>query len=128
MILYLVRGLPGSGKSTYARNLGCFHVEADMFHVKNGVYQFDFTLAKLAHNWCLQTAWSAMERGMDVVVSNTFTQKKEIEPYLGLADKSGHSVKIFSMAQNHASVHAVPEEVLTRMAERWEKIEGEDVV
>ena len=39
--LYLLRGLPGSGKSTLARHIGDAFVEADMFFLKNGKYEFD---------------------------------------------------------------------------------------
>ena len=35
--LYLVRGLPGSGKSTFAKSLGIFHIENDMYLMHNGV-------------------------------------------------------------------------------------------
>jgi predicted kinase len=39
--LTIVRGLPGSGKSTYAKSLNVFHIEADMFCMKDGKYEFD---------------------------------------------------------------------------------------
>jgi predicted kinase len=44
--LILVRGCPGSGKSTFAKLLGGKHIEADMFFMKDGEYQFDFTKLK----------------------------------------------------------------------------------
>ena len=40
-MLYIVRGVPGSGKTTYSKQLGIFHVEADMFHMKDGEYRWD---------------------------------------------------------------------------------------
>jgi len=44
--LILVRGLPGSGKSTFAKTFGCLHVEADMFYIVGGKYRFDGTEQK----------------------------------------------------------------------------------
>ncbi len=51
--LILIRGLPGSGKTTFAKELastfGVKHYEADMFFEVDGVYKFnrDLTLKKL---------------------------------------------------------------------------------
>jgi hypothetical protein len=126
--LYLVRGLPGSGKSTYAKGLGCFHVEADMFHIRNGVYRFDGSRAKLAHNWCQKTAFVAMEQGMDVVVSNTFTMDWETWPYVTFAEKTGHVVKIIRMTGEYGTTHNVPAETLENMKKRFQDIEGEEIV
>ena len=46
MRFILVRGVPGSGKSTFAAKVfsGAFHVENDMFHVKDGKYRFHFNI------------------------------------------------------------------------------------
>ncbi len=54
--------------------------------------------------------------GKDVVVSNTFTQYWEMEPYLIM----GHSVSIVVANGNYENVHNVPEDVLAAMSERWE--------
>ena len=53
--LILLRGLPGSGKSTFAKSISnesTGHIESDMFFVKDGEYKFDGSKIKDAHNWC----------------------------------------------------------------------------
>ena len=43
-VLYIVRGIPGSGKTTFAKSLNCPVFEADMFFVNSqGIYNFDYT-------------------------------------------------------------------------------------
>lgn len=128
MTLYLIRGLPGSGKSTYAQSLAkshdCFHVEADMYFCRDGIYRFDGSRIRLAHQWCQDMAQIAMEKGKDVVVSNTFTQRRELQPYLDLAKATGHTIKIVNMDTSYGNIHNVPVETLEKMKDRWENIEG----
>ena len=50
--LILVRGIPGSGKSTFAKSLGGTHFETDKFFMVDGEYKFDGTKIKEAHKWC----------------------------------------------------------------------------
>jgi predicted ABC-type ATPase len=75
--LYIVRGLPGSGKSTFAQTLECPVFEADMFFVNSqGVYNFDFTRIKDAHAWCQEMVEDHMfNQHEKIAVSNTFTQE-----------------------------------------------------
>lgn len=51
--LVLVRGLPGSGKSALARDLGaaltCEHFEADQYFMRSGRYQYDAGRVRDAH-------------------------------------------------------------------------------
>jgi adenylate kinase family enzyme len=49
-IIYLVRGIPGSGKSTFAKSLGGTHFETDQFFMVDGKYNFDGSKLKEAHN------------------------------------------------------------------------------
>ena len=99
MRLILVRGVPGSGKSTFAAKIfpGTFHVENDMFHVKDGEYRFDFNRQKDAVLWCMDMCETALRNGMDVVVSNTFTKRRYIMAYVKLAAKYGADVSVYRM-------------------------------
>lgn len=115
--LHIVRGLPGSGKSTFAKTLNCLHLEADMFFNQNNVYRFNPKLLHLAHHWCLEKTKEALSH-RDVVVSNTFTTIKELKQYLELdAD-----IKIYEMTGAYGSIHNVPEETLSKMKARWQEV------
>ena len=134
--LFLLRGLPGAGKSTLAESLangaGSVHFEADMFFVKNGEYKFDATQLKDAHNWCRGEVEYAMQFGYrgnpvnsplgNIVVSNTFTQEWEMKPYYEMAERFGYTVFSLVVENRHGGVnsHNVPTETLTKMRERFE--------
>lgn len=128
MNLYIIRGLPGSGKSTYAKSIGCFHIETDMFYMLDGEYNFDNRYAGIAHQWCQDTLRRAMTTGMDIAVSNTFTTLEEIDPYFELAKKFGYKVMVFHTTGSYGSTHEVPEETLQLMRDRWQRLEKEEII
>lgn len=117
----IVRGLPGSGKSTYAKSLGCFHVEADMYHQRDGEYQFDRDNITYAHTWCLKMAKEAIMEGIDVVISNTFVTNEQMLPYAESAHKFDCILNVVECKVNYGSIHGVPVEVLDRMDKQWEE-------
>jgi predicted kinase len=126
-ILYLLRGLPGCGKSSLAKSLMNAqkgHVEADMFFMKNGEYNFDASKLKEAHEWCQKQADDYMSQyGYDtVIVSNTFTQEWEMKPYYELAEKNGFVVFSIVVENRHGGIneHNVPEETLAKMENRFQ--------
>lgn len=129
--LILARGLPGSGKSTLAKNkyvpMGYSHYEADMFFMKNGVYNFNRFLLGKAHDWCLKKTEEDLKAGKNVVVSNTFTTHKEMKPYLELAHSLNIPVKVIHARGNFKNEHNVPDEVLQRMKDRWQPYPGEEI-
>lgn len=118
--LVIIRGLPGSGKSTMARVLaqvGYVHVEADMYFMKNGRYEYDRSQIQAAHAWCRQRVRAALDSGRRVVVSNTFTRLEEMAPYLGMTS----NIRVIEAKGGWANEHGVPEETVKRMAARWEQ-------
>ena len=127
--LILVRGIPGSGKSTYAKKLGLVnHFEADMYFIKDGSYRFDPSQIKEAHEWCQSQTREAIKRGDSVVVSNTFTQHWEMKPYLDMAEELGIEVRVIRMTTDFGNIHGVPEVVIDNMKERFEDFPGEEVI
>jgi predicted kinase len=126
--LILLRGLPGAGKSTIARLLvgdkDYCHKEADMYFVdRDGNYKFDASKIKLAHEWCREEVEFLMRHEHStVVVSNTFTQEWEMEAYYELAKKYDYRVTSMIVENRHGgkNVHGVPDEVLDKMAARFE--------
>jgi len=133
-ILYIVRGIPGSGKSTLAKMLvgeDFLVCEADKYFIdkETGEYNFDFTKIKDAHKFCQDTVESYMKDSLvndqfyrEIAVSNTFTQEWEMRPYFELAKNYGYKVFSIVVENRHGGTnqHEVPEEVLTKMRERFE--------
>lgn len=124
MELILIRGLPGSGKSTMARAMTTHeHYEADMFFIgSDGVYRYDPKKIKNAHEWCQRETFKALANGKNVVVSNTFTRRFEIEPYFEMAVAFGIQPKILEATGNWPNVHGVPVEIIEKMRQRWENL------
>jgi hypothetical protein len=133
--LILIRGLSGCGKTTMA-SLICSDDEDrlmisadDYFTSEDGVYSFDFTKLKVAHEWCKSEVASAMDEDWGViVVHNTFTRKWEVDPYLNLASKNEYQVHILSLFDGGLSdlqlsqrgLHSLPTHQIQKQRRRWE--------
>jgi adenylate kinase family enzyme len=130
--LFLVRGLPGSGKSTFANHIWNEYAicEADkFFYDKDGNYNFDYTKLKEAHAWCKNEVEIRMKDHLvndqyypEIVVSNTFTQEWEMETYYELAKKYNYQVVSIIVENRHGgeNVHGVPDDKLEIMRNRFE--------
>lgn len=127
-MLIIIRGLPGSGKSTLAKTFkGFVHLENDMYHIKNGEYCFDKSVQQDAVKWCFRTAMVFLNNGKDVVVSNTFTQKRFINGYVRVAQELGIPYKVIRMTKNYGNIHDVPADVYESMRTHFEDFEGEEI-
>jgi len=125
MKLVLIRGLPGSGKSTLASLFGAYF-EADQFFVATG---FDPSKLGEAHEWCQQNVREALCNGYgNVAVSNTFTQRWEMQPYIEMAEEFGATLVVLSLFDGGLSdeelfarnIHGVPLKSIKAMRRRFQ--------
>lgn len=115
--LTIIRGLPGSGKTTLAKQIGQPYFEADQwFETCDGGYHFDPAQLPQAHARCLERVKNSLEDGLDTTVSNTFSRCWEMQPYFDL----GYPVRIIEVHGPWKSVHNVPEKSISAMRDRWE--------
>jgi len=121
--LTLLRGLPGSGKTTFGFLMDDFTISADdyfdIYH--KGVFKPNEIGG--AHGWCRDLVEARMQSGWTLItVANTFTQEWEMKPYIDMAEGYGYNVHSLIVENRHgsSSVHDVPEETIERMRDRFE--------
>lgn len=123
--LILVRGLPGSGKTTLSMLLseGKYPViSADEYFERNGNYEFDFRLLGIAHQYCICTTEKHMSMSVEkIFVANTFVEEFELDFYFELAKTYGYSVYTIIVENRHGSknVHDVPEESIEKRRKKF---------
>lgn len=137
MKVVILRGLPGSGKSTYVKRLRQenegFQVEVfstDYFFEVNGEYKFDPSKLGQAHGSCLLRFIHEIERRIDrkdfiLVVDNTNVTTVEMAPYIAISQAFGAEIHIVDCkcTVNNSVIrntHGVPESTVWHMADSWQ--------
>lgn len=123
-VLVIVRGIPGSGKSTFSNKLlnileNSVHYETDQYFVVDGQYVFDRKKLGQNHEMCFNDAMMALMGGKTVIVSNTFTTMNEMNRYIKLAEWYSSGLIVVNMNYNFKSVHDVPSKTLEYMKKRY---------
>lgn len=128
----LIRGLPGSSKSTVASKLaakyGVEHFENDAYMMRGDKYEWTPEAAKDAAKRCFEDAMKALRTGKDVVVSNVFVTKKAVDRYVRAAKQLGCEVQVWRMTNDFGNVHDVPEKTLASMKAGFQDYPGEKLV
>jgi uridine kinase len=124
--LYLIRGVSGAGKSTFAMTLWAAGIvermfEADDFFYHNGVYQFNPARLSEAHRYCQLNTKYVLEQGKSVSVSNTSTTEFEVLVYETIAKECNANFVSIIVENRHngVNIHNVPEEKLEQMKRRF---------
>lgn len=134
-IMYIMRGVPGSGKSTRVQELRSKHVSmgesvvvcsADLFFInESGDYDFHASLLSQAHSSSYDAAVCACVAGSHVIIDNTNINRKDWIKYSNLAKEYGYEVQLIQLpaitvdeavARN---IHNVPRETLIRMVKNY---------
>lgn len=133
--LVIIRGIPGSGKSTYANGLmkayqsegrTTAHFEADMFFThEDGSYHWNPKQIGFAHQWCQNQVRESLKNCDVVLVSNTSVKKKDVDIYVKIAQEAGAKYDIYRMFGQFQNVHEVPAETVQKMLESFEDYPGE---
>lgn len=130
--LFLIRGVAGAGKSTFANLLNQYaltliNLEADDYFTSYNKdtnsfdYNFDPTKLKDAHQWCQSTAMHFLEQGMNVSVSNTSVTEWEIAIYMDIANLAGANFVSLIVENYHGNknVHGCPDEKVQQMKRKF---------
>lgn len=130
--LIIMRGLPGSGKSTKAKKLGIGGVvySTDDFFDVNGQYVFDPTKLKEYHEKNQHRTELAMRKGISpIVIDNTNVFADHIKPYVKLGDMYGYKIKLELPDTEWAwdaeqlankNSHGVPKHAIDRMLNNFQ--------
>ncbi len=133
-VLIIIRGVSGSGKSTFAdwlvNNLvisenrdgkvGDYLIrfEADQWFVDNDE-PWNPRYLQTAHEWCQAEVKKSLQDGYITVVSNTTTTKKELDPYIKIANDLGVQYFVLITDGDYQNVHDVDDDKLQKQAQRF---------
>lgn len=126
-IVYILRGIPGCGKSTFAEQLttsvgkytSTAICTADDYFTHDGEYKYISENIGSAHAWCKCNFEENILDGTDIiVVANTAVREKDVKHYRNLAIEHGYNVFVLTVENWHdgKNSHTVPEETLEKMS------------
>ena len=131
--IILIRGLPGSGKTSFADMIDYdYCIATDDFFIKDGIYDFKPELLPVNHNKCIKMVKEKVNRhrtlGCNIVVHNTFSERWEMQPYINIALEYGFNYRVTDIYDGglndeelfKRNEHGVPLESICNMRSRWE--------
>lgn len=141
--VYILRGLPGSGKSTFVKShshntwgMDNVHISADKHMVDaDGNYAYDVTKLRQNHQLCRDEFYEAL-RNCDplepkaIYVDNTNMEAWEYQAYMDMVHDYNHEpdcnarwqVFVLTVHNHHngKSIHDVPDDKVQFMASKYE--------
>lgn len=132
--LFIIRGMPGSGKTTLAKLIADAVYSADDFFTHNGVYEFEPHKLPEAHEWCRCIVHESLVLALGgnhrkkIAVANTFSQLWEFSAYVEMTEKLGVQffvIDLFDQGYNDQELferctHPVPLHIFENQRRRWQ--------
>jgi adenylate kinase family enzyme len=123
---YIIRGIPGCGKSTLANVLAanCDSVICcadDYFRGTDGSYNFIPEYLGEAHSQCQAKARKGISENKErIIIDNVNATTAQLMPYIEMAEKANYRVISLIVEHRHQEInrHHVPEHSRRRMAEQ----------
>ncbi|HEX7412912.1 MAG TPA: AAA family ATPase [Bacteroidia bacterium] len=129
--LILLRGLPGSGKTTLANLLSeegkypIHAIDAYFTDAQTSVYIFSFDKNHLAYKQCQEQTEQSIKQGFQkIFIDNTFTLDWEMEPYFKLAAQYECSIFVITVENRHGAknTHQITDEQIQKMAAKYKVV------
>ena len=123
-ILYIVRGIPGSGKSTLIKKITKNIVELDdYYNEKYGYYKFSYDEVPQSHKYALNKIEKMMIDKLDeIAVIDSFIKNKDFDQYKKLAIKYNYKPIEIIVHSDFKDIHNVPIKRLEEMCNEFEFI------
>lgn len=111
--LQIIRGLPGSGKTTLAlkRYPQLMRIETDMYFNRKGAYRFTMDNNIRACEWFQEQVDIMCWDGMDFVVTGVLAAHTErLDEVVETANHYGYDIYIKTLTSQYKGIHGVPKE------------------
>jgi predicted kinase len=126
----IMRGVPGSGKSTIAKLLagetGVIHSTDSYFYIE-GVYSFSPSFLSQNHEKNFRAFCESLKKGVPIVIcDNTNVERAHFAHYISAAEAAGYQVDIVAMPHPDPEVaatrneHGASSETIRQMIADWE--------
>ena len=130
-ILHIVRGLPGSGKTTATRKLaaetGAILIDPDALLVQGGEYRWSPERFESAKYFAGEMMASAARMDADIIYADVLPKRDEVYALLAWVrsarkfyDLKVYDLKITVEESKKRNIHNVRAEDIERMAREWE--------
>lgn len=132
-MVIIIRGLPGAGKTHFARDQypGALLLEGDQYYMTpEGLYKFGEGKLSNSTEYVKIMLEAALETGIKtVVITGTSPNGITAKEYAKIARHYGHTVKYiwidYDNGNTNQNRHGVPSDVIDKMKNAWQPIKGE---